>query len=269
MQRTASPRGTGSARGSDPTVNAVRGEDAVRSMTLEGQRRRSVGFVERDGAEWACFLVTFQDRENRWHGYFTFRPPDASEEEVRTADIFREESEPEVERKARALGRPLLSGLLTSALHARHQKGTAPESIHRWFRELLGENSKELSRGLDDGVPAEERTLSELRSLYTAYRLDQVIHLVKLTDPEDFTDVVEHFLQGEGFGSRGRERIQRAMAVVEEIEQLLALPPFEVWVEDYLVNAPEYHRYWNDLHDGRGGADRPTTSSAARQARQG
>lgn len=226
-------------------------------MTLEGQRRRSVDFVERNGEEWACFLVTFQDRERRWHGYFTFRPPDADKEEVRTADIFREDSEPEIERKARALGRPLLSGLLASALHARHRRGNTPESIQRWFRELLEENSKELSRGLDDGVRAEERTLSELRSLYTAYRLDQVIHLVELMEPKDFMTAVDRFLQGEGFGNLGRERIQRAMAVVEELEGLLALPPFEVWVEDYLVNAAEYHRYSRALHDGGAGVSEP------------
>lgn len=217
-------------------------------MTLEGQRRRSVGFVERHGGEWACFLVTFQDREHRWHGYFSFRPPDAAEDEVRTADIFREDSESEIERKARGLGRPLLSGLLASALHARHQRGDTPECVHRWFLELLEENSRELSRGLDDGVRAEERTLSELRSLYTAYRLDQVIHLVELMGPEAFLGAAHRFLQDEGFGSQGRERIQRAMKVVEELEGLLALPPFEVWVEDYLVHAAEYHRYSSELH---------------------
>ena len=48
-----------------------------------------------------------------------FRPADADDEEdeVRTAEILREADEAEVQVRARSLGRPLLKGLLESALH--------------------------------------------------------------------------------------------------------------------------------------------------------
>ena len=90
---------------------------------LDRLRRRSVAFLEREGESWACFLVTFLDQDRRWHGYFSFRPKDGEleEDEVRTADIFREASEAEIDHKARGLGRPLLSGLLASALHTRER----------------------------------------------------------------------------------------------------------------------------------------------------
>ena len=87
-------------------------------------RRRSVAFLEREGETWACFLVTFLGQDRRWYGYFLSGPKTGnwSEDEVRTADIFREASEAEIDRKARGLGRPLLSGLLASALHTRERE---------------------------------------------------------------------------------------------------------------------------------------------------
>ncbi len=42
------------------------------------------------------------------------------------------------------------------------------------------------------------------------------------------------------------------MMVVERIEGLLSLPPFEVWAEDYLANREEYALYAHTLHrEGR------------------
>jgi hypothetical protein len=38
------------------------------------------------------------------------------------------------------------------------------------------------------------------------------------------------------------------MSIVQDIERRLPLPPFEVWVEDYLANADEYDRYTRALH---------------------
>jgi hypothetical protein len=42
------------------------------------------------------------------------------------------------------------------------------------------------------------------------------------------------------------------MMVVEHIENLLPLPPFETWVEDFLENQREYILYSHTLHrEGR------------------
>lgn len=212
-----------------------------------------MGFLERDGENWACFLVTYRTDGDRWKGYFSFRARDGEgdEDDLRTADIFLEDSEGEIDRKARGLGRPLLTGLLASALHTRDQDD--PPRLRRWFRAMLSSNSRELTGPWEeDGHPADERTLVELRSMYQSYRLDQVAHFITLVRPEDFDGAVDRILDGRTFDFGARDRLQFAMMVVEEIEKRLPLPPFEVWVEDYLAHPEEYRLYAHTLHrEGR------------------
>jgi len=218
---------------------------------LERLRRRSVGFLDREGESWACFLVTFQDQALRWHGYFSFRPKDGEleEEEVRTADIFREKSESEIDQKARGLGRPLLTGLLSSALHTRDQSEESPPKLRRWFRRMLAKNSQELA---GDWAEREEGTgdleLSQLRSLYASYCLDQVCHFIALVNPEDFKEAVDRILDGKAFDFGAKDQLQFSMMVVEFIEDHLPLPPFEKWVEDFLAHRKDYALYAHTLH---------------------
>ena len=63
--------------------------------------------------------MTFAGRDGQWHGHLVFRPQgsDGESDEVRTADIFIEACEAEIDHKARELGRPLFRALLSSALH--------------------------------------------------------------------------------------------------------------------------------------------------------
>jgi hypothetical protein len=225
-----------------------------------------VGFLEREGESWACFLVTYAGTGSRWHGYFSFRPKDGEEkgDEIRTADIFLETSEAEIDRKARGLGRPLLSGLLASALHTHEGSAEAPPRLRRWFRAMLAENSRELAAAgrKENGTvqqdafarPDEsgEASLSELRSLYASYRMDQVAHLIALLEPEDFQLAVDTILNGKSVDFGAKDRLQFAMMVVEHIEGLLSLPPFDVWVEDFLAHRDEYRLYAHTLHrEGR------------------
>lgn len=219
-------------------------------VRLDRLRQRSIGFLEKDEESWSCFLVTYQD-EVSWRGYFSFRPRglEGEEDEVRTADIFIEDSENLIDRKARDLGRPLLTGLLASALHARARAGEATPRLRGWFRTMLQNDSRKLSgEWEDDGSEARERTLTELQSMYASYRLDQVSHLITLVRSEDFHEMVERILDGEAFDFGMRDRLQFAMMVVEFIERRLPLPPFEVWVEDYLANPEEYRLYTHTLH---------------------
>lgn len=227
-------------------------------MLANRLRRRSVGFLERDGETWACFLVTFRGEDARWHGYFSFRPRngEVEEDEIRTADIFLEASESEIDQKARGLGRPLLSGLLSSALHtsARHENGTP--SLRRWFRELLTENSEELAGDLrnDGALQGEDEAvvLGRLQSLYASYRLDQVAHFIALVRPNAFRQAVDRILDGRPVDFGAKDRLQFAMLVVQQIEDLLPLPPFQVWARDYLANREVYHLYTHTLHrEGR------------------
>ena len=223
---------------------------------MDRLRRRSVAFLEREGETWACFLVTFRGQDSRWYGYFSFRPKDGEvgEDEIRTADIFRETSEAEIDHKARSLGRPLLSGLLASALHTRDRSGNDPPRLRSWFRTLLTENSQ----GLAGDWPAEARepepelTVGKLQSLYASYRLDQVCHFIALVRPDDFEEAVSRILEGKPMDFSSKDVLQFAMMVVEHLEALLPLPPFETWARDYLDHPEAYRIYAHALHrEGR------------------
>jgi hypothetical protein len=218
------------------------------------ERRRSVAFLEHEEETWACFLVTRVGESGRWQGFFSFRPGDgeAEEDEVRTADIFLEDSEAEIHEKARGLGRPLLGGLLASALHTSRRSGSP--RLRRQFRELLAENAREMSGDWSEngGTPPQEQELDALRSLYASYRLDQVAHLICLVDPGDFEAAVDRILDGGSIDFRASDRIQFAMMVVEHIERLLPLPPFEVWAQDFRAHPETYRLYAHTLHrEGR------------------
>jgi hypothetical protein len=217
--------------------------------------RLSVAFLERDGRHWACFLVTYPDGDQGWRGHFAFRPSNGGDDdEVRTAEIFVEAVEADVHRKARQLGRPLLGALLDSALQVRERNEDGSPFLRRWFRELLAEHSTSPAEPLDapGAVRESEPSLDELRSLYASYRLDQVAHFIALVEPEHFDGAVTAILDGEGIDFAARDRLQFAMLVVDHIEARLPLPPFEVWVRDYLTHRDRYRAYAHTLHrEGR------------------
>lgn len=223
-------------------------------MTVPNERRRSVAFLESREDTWACFLVTAPDGRGSWRGYFSFRSShgDVEEDEVRTADIFLEESESEIYDKARGLGRPLLAGLLESAIYARERSPTNGKGRLRGrFRSLLVENAV----GIADGWGAEGdriRDDARLRSLYASYRLDQVAHFICLVEPEAFEQAVDAILEGESVDFLAKDRMQYAMMVVDHIEALLPLPDFHTFAADYLENPDAYRLYTHVLHrEGR------------------
>ncbi len=221
-------------------------------MTIDRTRRRSLGFLEHEGREWACFLVTFQEENGRWLGHFSFRRRDAGseEDEIQTANIFLEPSEAEIDRKARGLGRPLLQGLLSSSLHTRDRgESCPPPELRRWFGDLLARNSREAADKVGSGGQGGgEPTLPELRSLYDSYRIDQVAHFITLVEPDDFHGAVSALLDGKSFDFSTRDRLQFGMMVVDAIESKLPLPPFEVWAEDYTARPEVYREYTFELH---------------------
>ncbi len=231
--------------------------DLTERALIDRSRRRSLGFLDWEQETWSCFLVTFVGRDGQWHGHLAFRPQDGDGEsdEVRTADIFIEASEAEIDHKARGLGRPLFRALLSSSLHT-SQGAEARQSpkTRRWFKKLLLENSRELSASseerLDDAEG--ESDSAELRSLYQSYRLDQVCHFITLVDPESFEAAVDSILEGQRVDFGAKDRLQLGMLVIEYIEARIPMPPFEVWVEDFLANREEYVIYTHTLHsEGR------------------
>ena len=112
--------------------------------TTASERRRSVGFIENGADSWACFLVTFRATDATWHGYLSFRPSHSEHraDEIRTTDIFVEASEGEIHEKARGLGRPLLHGLLDSALHTNGRHDGSSTHLRGQFRTLLNASAE-------------------------------------------------------------------------------------------------------------------------------
>ena len=230
--------------------------DLTEHALIDRSRQRSLGFLDWEQETWSCSLVTFVGRDGQWHGHLAFRPQDGDggSDEVRTADIFIEASEAEIDHKARGLGRPLFRALLSSAMHTRHRDEAGQSSkTRRWFKKLLLENSKELSASAEERLDDAEGTLdtSELRSLYQSYRLDQVCHFITLVDPAGFEAAVDSILEGRRVDFGAKDRLQLAMLVIEYIEARIPMPPFEVWVEDFLANREEYVRYTHALHRER------------------
>jgi hypothetical protein len=224
-------------------------------MTTLRERRRSVAFLESQGDTWACFLVTFPGDAQSWHGYFSFRPShgEAAEDEVRTTDIFIESSEDEIHEKARGLGRPLLAGLLESALYTADGSGSGPRLRGR-FRSLLVQNSVQIAGdwSRQEPAPQKDREIENLRSLYASYRLDQVAHFICLVDQEEFEHAVDKILDGESVDFLAKDRMQYAMMVVDYIEGLLPLPDFDTWAEDFVDKPETYRLYTHTLHrEGR------------------
>ena len=217
------------------------------SSPRDEARRRSFCFLERGGDRWSVFLATYPGADGRWRGYFTFRTAaeDLAGQEIRTTDVFVENNEAEVDARARGLGRPLVASLLESALHTHERRRGASADDRRWFRRLLASRSEELVTPLAGG---EEPSLPHLRSLYDSYRMDQVSHLIALVEPPDFAALVDRLLEGREIDFRASDRLQLAMIVVQELERHLPLPPFEVWVEDYMARAEVYQRYSHELH---------------------
>lgn len=175
------------------------------------------------------------------------------EDEVRTADIFIEDSEAEIHDKARGLGRPLLAGLLESALYKAGGNGSSPRLRGR-FRSLLVQNSEEIAGNWsgDGELPEQGHEVERLRSLYASYRLDQVAHFICLVDPQHFEHAVDRILDGERVDFLAKDRMQYAMMVVDHIESLLPLPDFETWAEDFVAKPETYRLYTHTLHrEGR------------------
>lgn len=222
----------------------------LRSEGIARARCRSFCFLNRSGTRWTVFLITYQRTDGQWRGYFTFRTSDEGldQSEIRTADLFVEETEGDVDARARGLGRPLVLALLESALETHRRKEGFSPDLQRWFREVLGKHAAQSATRHPESGESWPPTLERLHSLYESYRLDQVAHLIALMDPGDFREMVEVQLDGRRIDFNASDRLQLAMSVVQEIERRLPLPPFERWLEDYLTHPEEYRRYAEDLH---------------------
>lgn len=197
---------------------------------LEEPRLRSVGLVESEGLPWSCYLMSYRVGEHRWKGRFSFRlhDGDSASDEVRTAEIFVEPTAEAIEARVQQMGRPLLAGLLDSALETKRSEVRDNPVLQLAL-------SRTVCAHADDVESA-----SALRSRYETYCLDQIAQLVSLIPPDDFRAAVENLLDGQRFEFGAKDHLQFALLVVKKLESLLPLPPLELWSEDYQANPEAY-----------------------------
>jgi hypothetical protein len=79
-----------------------------------------------------------------------------------------------------------------------------------------------------------------------------VCHLITLVAPEDFEEMVDSILAGQRVDFAAKDRLQLGMLVIEYIEARIPMPPFDVWLEDFLANKDEYVLYAHALHREEG-----------------
>ncbi|MDE0806622.1 MAG: hypothetical protein OSA24_03650 [Longimicrobiales bacterium] len=219
---------------------------------IDHRRERSLGFLEWDDETWSCFLISFLGRDQRWYGRIKFRPRkklDFGEDGiVETANIFIEFSEPEIDIRARALGRPLLRSLLASAVHKQQIKEERTCELQKWFQASLDKQSTKISSTAGEYLRnAAEPNPFQLQSLYSSYRIDQISHFIALIDHKTFERTVDHILEGQTIDFKSDDQFQLALIVLEYIECRLPVPPYTTWKEDFLSNRDEYMHYGQTL----------------------
>lgn len=101
----------------------------------------------------------------------------------------------------------------------------------------------------DELAPTEsESTESEtvLRAKYIDYCSAQVADVLLLLSPDEMYVLAEDAAREAGLPDElGYERI--VSLATERISSKLALPPFQVWVGDYLSNPDRYEQYFMGL----------------------
>jgi predicted lipid-binding transport protein (Tim44 family) len=90
--------------------------------------------------------------------------------------------------------------------------------------------------------------------IVTAFAQGDRVTLKSLLEKDVFEDfqraIAEREAAGRRVDFRESDRFQMAMSVVQELERRLPLPPFELWVTDYLAHPDHYRRYAYELHRG-------------------
>ena len=215
---------------------------------FDHRRERSLGFLEWEDESWSCFLVSFIGNDQNWHGRIKFRLSRNTRSRqltsVETANIFIEDSESEIDTKARGLGRPLLRSLLSSAIHKKQAAEERTTGLKRWFERNLNKEFENISNTAGEYLKnAADPDSFQLQSLYSSYKVDQLCHFISLMDPKAFEKTVDHILKGQKIDFKSDDQFQLSLIVLEYIETRIPIPPYSIWKEDFLSNREEYIRY--------------------------
>jgi hypothetical protein len=91
-------------------------------------------------------------------------------------------------------------------------------------------------------VPEDDDWELVLRAKYLDYCSAQVADVLLLLSPDEMYVLAEDAAREAGLsGELGYDRIVRL--ATERISSRLALPPFDVWLPDYLANPERYEQY--------------------------
>jgi hypothetical protein len=99
---------------------------------------------------------------------------------------------------------------------------------------------------VDEGKKGSEESLQVLRAKYHDYCSAQVADLLVLMSPDEIYLLAHRAYREEG-GEGEISYVEMVRVATDWLGRRIALPPFEVWLEDYRANPDKYEEYFMGL----------------------
>ena len=99
---------------------------------------------------------------------------------------------------------------------------------------------------MDAGKKGSEEPLQVLRAKYHDYCSAQVADLLVYMSPDEIY-LLAHRAFREGGGEGDISYVEMVRVATDWLSRRIALPPFEVWLEDYRQNPDSYEEYFMGL----------------------
>ena len=99
---------------------------------------------------------------------------------------------------------------------------------------------------MDEGKEGSEEPLQVLRAKYHDYCSAQVADLLVYMSPDEIY-LLAHRASKEGGGQGDISYVEMVRVATDWLSRRIALPPFEVWLEDYRAHPDKYEEYFMGL----------------------
>ena len=99
---------------------------------------------------------------------------------------------------------------------------------------------------MDAGQKGSEEPLPVLRAKYHDYCSAQVADLLVYMSPDEIY-LLAHRAYREGGGEGDISYVEMVRVATDWLSRRIALPPFEVWLEDYRAHPDRYEEYFMGL----------------------
>jgi hypothetical protein len=99
---------------------------------------------------------------------------------------------------------------------------------------------------VDGGQQSPEEPLHVLRAKYHDYCSAQVADLLVYMSPDEIY-LLAHRAYREGGGTGDISYVEMVRVATDWLSRRIALPPFDVWLEDYRAHPDKYEEYFMGL----------------------